>query len=154
MAAQSAFQTPLTVKEVVESVHRKHYLLPAIQREFVWEPEQILKLFDSLLREYPIGSFLFWEVAKEKIHDFQFYEFVPSYSEKDKTHNPKANVTGAQGVTCILDGQQRLTGLFIGLKGTYAYKVPWKHWDSPDAFPERRLYLNLFVPGGRSGYVL
>jgi transposase len=39
--------------------------LPAIQREFVWRPDQIIQLFDSLLRRYPVGSFLFWEVQPE-----------------------------------------------------------------------------------------
>jgi len=138
----------LTIKEVIENIHRKHYLLPSIQREFVWtrdEGEQILKLFDSLMREYPIGSFLFWNVEKEKIKDFQFYEFVRNYNEKDSTHNPKANVTGEEALTCILDGQQRLTALFIGLKGTFAYKIRWKRWDNPDAFPARKLFLNLLA---------
>jgi len=44
--AKSAFQTPVTIKEVMENIHRKKYLLPAIQREFVWSPEQIVRLFD------------------------------------------------------------------------------------------------------------
>ena len=118
---KSAFQTPLTIREAVESIHRKRYLLPAIQREFVWDNEQIVKLFDSLMQEYPIGSFLFWGLEKNKIRDFQFYEFVRSYHERDNTHNPKANVRGDKRMTAILDGQQRLTALYIGLKGTYAY---------------------------------
>ena len=141
--AKSAFQTPLTIQEAISSIHRKKYLLPAIQREFVWDPERVLKLFDSLMREYPIGSFLLWRVEKNKIKDFQFYEFVRNYHERDRTHNPKANVTGEESITAILDGQQRLTALYIGLKGTYAYKIPWKRWDSDDAFPTRKLYLNL-----------
>jgi uncharacterized protein with ParB-like and HNH nuclease domain len=58
--AKSAFQTPITIKEATENIHRKRFLLPAIQREFVWKPEQIIRLFDSLMREYSIGSFLFW----------------------------------------------------------------------------------------------
>jgi uncharacterized protein with ParB-like and HNH nuclease domain len=142
-AARSAFQTPLTIEECVENVHRNHYLLPAIQREFVWDPEQIVRLFDSVLREYPIGSFLFWNVSKEKIGEFQFYEFVRDYNERTNTHNPKASVTGDEGITCILDGQQRLTALYLGMKGSYASKIPWKRWDNPDAFPPRKLYLNL-----------
>jgi uncharacterized protein with ParB-like and HNH nuclease domain len=141
--AKSAFQTPLTIKEAIESIHRKKFLLPAIQRELVWEPEQIIKLFDSLMRDYPIGSFLFWNINKDRIKDFQFYEFIRNYHERDSRHNPKANVTGEESITAVLDGQQRLTALYIGLKGTYAYKIPWKRWNSHDAFPIRKLYLNL-----------
>jgi len=141
-----AFQTPITVTEAVEEIHRKKYLLPAIQREVVWEAEQIEKLFDSLMRDYPIGSFLYWYVTKDKTGNYQFYEFVRDYHEKKSRHNPKANVSGQDDIIGILDGQQRLTSLYIGLRGTYAYKEPRKRWDNPDAFPKRRLYLNLLSP--------
>jgi len=94
--AKSAFQTPLTIKEAIENIHRKKFLLPAIQRELVWEPEQIIKLFDSLMRDYPIGSCLFWNINKDRIKDFQFYEFIRNYHERDSRHNPKANVTGEE----------------------------------------------------------
>jgi uncharacterized protein with ParB-like and HNH nuclease domain len=138
------FQTPITIKEIISGVHKKDYLLPAIQREFVWEPEQIIRLFDSLMRGYPIGSFLFWQVEKNKIKDFQFYEFIRSYHERDNTHNPPASISGNENfVTAILDGQQRLTALYIGLKGDYSYKVPRRRWENDDAFPKRKLYLNL-----------
>ena len=46
----------------------------------------------------------------------------------------------------VLDGQQRLTSLYIGLKGTYAYKMPFKQWKNESAFPERKLYLNIVEP--------
>ena len=45
----------------------------------------------------------------------------------------------------MLDGQQRLTALNIGLRGSYAYKLPRRWWNSPDAFPRRRLYLNILA---------
>jgi uncharacterized protein with ParB-like and HNH nuclease domain len=140
---QSAFQTPITIFDAVNDVHSKKYLLPAIQREFVWKPEQIIKLFDSLLRGYPIGSFLFWNLEKEKIKDFQFYEFIRNYHERDNKHNPKAHVAIDDNLLVILDGQQRLTALYIALRGTYAVKMPWKQWKNDDAFPIRKLYLNL-----------
>src|SRR2546421_5677884 len=132
---KSAFQTPIIIREVVEEIHRKRYLLPSIQRELVWEPDKITTLFDSLMREYPIGSFLFWHVDKSRTKVFQFYEFIREFNEKDRTHNPKANITGEEDITAILDGQQRFTSLYLGMKGTYAYKIPKKHWDSPEAFP-------------------
>ena len=141
-----SFQTPITIKESVDNIHAKRYLLPAIQREVVWEVDQITRLFDSLMRDYPIGSFLFWHVEKKNTSRYQFYEFVREYHEKDSPHNPKANVSGEDDITGILDGQQRLTSLYIGLRGSYAYKEPRKHWNNPQAFPKRRLYLNLLSP--------
>lgn len=122
--SKSAFQTPITIKEVIENIHHKKYLLPAIQREFVWDQDQIIRLFDSLMRDYTIGSFLFWNVNKNKVNDFQFYEFIRNYHERDNTHNPKANVTGENSVLSILDGQQRLTAFYLAMKGTYAEKTP------------------------------
>ncbi|MDD2390157.1 MAG: DUF262 domain-containing protein [Desulfobacterales bacterium] len=138
-----SYQTALTIAEVVHDIHKKKYLLPAIQREFVWDTDQIEKLFDSLMRDYPINSFLFWTVSKEKVFEYEFYEFLREYHEKNNTHNPKANVTGEEEVIAVLDGQQRLTSLYLALKGSYAYKLPRKRWDNDQAFPKRKLYLNL-----------
>jgi len=141
-----SYQTALTISNVIKDVHAKKYLLPAIQREFVWNPSQIERLFDSLMRDYPISSFLFWKVSKDKVKDYQFYEFLRSYHEKNNRHNPKANVKGEEEIIAVLDGQQRLTSIYIGLKGIYAYKLPKKRWDNELAYPKRRLYLNLLSP--------
>src|SRR5687767_1387868 len=104
-----AFQTPITIKEAVDNIHNRKYFLPAIQREFVWKPDRIEKLFDSILQGFPINSFLFWEVKFEKRYDYQFYEFIKDYIEEIGEHNDKANVDSVNGnFTAILDGQQRL----------------------------------------------
>lgn len=142
------FVEPITIRDVVENVYRKKYLLPAIQREFVWSTYQITRLFDSVMSDYPISSFLFWEVEKSNVGNYQFYEFVRDFHERDNRHNPKANLKGEGDIIAILDGQQRLTSLYIGLKGTYAYKMPHKRWDNDSAFPKRKLYLNLISPSG------
>jgi uncharacterized protein with ParB-like and HNH nuclease domain len=141
-----AFQTPITIKEAIDNLRVNKYLLPVIQREVVWDTYQIERLFDSLMRNYPIGSFLFWFVEKKKVGNYQFYEFLRSYHERDKCHNPKASVSGQDDIIGILDGQQRLTSLYLGLLGSYAYKEPRKRWDNPQAFPSRQLYLNLLSP--------
>lgn len=138
-----AFETPITIKEAINEIFSNCWLLPAIQREFVWEPEQIECLFDSLMRDYPIGSFLLWNVKRERSRDYQFYELIREYHERDKKYYPKTNVSGHEDITAILDGQQRLSALYIGLKGKYSYKMPRKRWNSDSAFPERQLYLNL-----------
>jgi len=140
-----AYQTALTIANVIKDIDAKKYLLPSIQREFVWGTDQIEKLFDSLMRDYPINAFLFWKVPKEKVSEFKFYEFLRDYHQKDGRHNPKANTNGSDDVIAILDGQQRMTSLYIALKGTYAYKMSYKRWDNPAAYPKRKLYLNLLA---------
>src|SRR5690349_17630061 len=68
------FQPPITIARTLAQVHCRQYVLPAIQRELHWSPRQICLLFDSLLRRYPIGSFLLWEVDAEQAQEFRFYE--------------------------------------------------------------------------------
>ena len=147
---KSGFQPALTVKTCMSNIVNKDFLLPAIQREFVWDHEQIVTLFDSLMRGYPINSFLFWQVDSDKIRDFQFYDFIRDYTEYKATHSNKATILQGSAINCILDGQQRLTALYIGLLGSYSYKIPWKRWDNPEAFPKRRLYLNVLSPSNES----
>lgn len=137
-----AFQTPITVLQAIKNINNQKYLLPAIQREFVWKEEQIERIFDSIMRGYPIGSFLFWKVSKESIRQYQFYGFIKNYHQQ-KSHNQKIDLIGDEEIISILDGQQRLTSLYIGLMGSYASKKPYMRWDSPNAFPKKYLYLNL-----------
>ena len=47
-----------TIGAVIDDVNRS-YLLPAIQRPFVWSSTQVVALFDSLLKGYPISIFMF-----------------------------------------------------------------------------------------------
>ena len=140
-----AFQTPITIAKALRSVERREYVLPAIQREFVWWPEQIERLFDSLMRGYPIGSFLFWIVRREGIEQYKFYDFMLDYHERDNPHCASAGAVIRDEITAVLDGQQRLTALNIGLRGSYAYKLPRLWWNNPHAFPTRHLNLNILA---------
>ena len=138
-----AYETPLTIAEVMRDISNNKYVLPSIQREYVWDTEQIETLFDSLMQDYPIGAFLFWEIEKSRLQDYDFYEFLRNYHEKNNTHNKKVDLKGSDGVTAVLDGQQRLTSIYIGLKGSYAYRLKYKQKKSESAYPVRYLYLNL-----------
>ena len=69
-----AYETPLTIAEVMQNISANKYVLPSIQREYVWSTNQIETLFDSLMRDYPIGTFLFWEIDKEYVKKFDFYD--------------------------------------------------------------------------------
>ncbi len=138
-----AYETPITIAEVMKNISADKYVLPSIQREYVWDTDQIETLFDSLMRDYPIGTFLFWEINKEHVNDYDFYGFIRNYHEKKFVHNKKINLKGSDGVTAVLDGQQRLTSIYLGLKGTYAYKLKYLARNNENAYPVRKLHLNL-----------
>ncbi len=103
------FQMPITIADVLGRIQTHDYVLPAIQREFVWSQDQIKRLFDSLLRGYPIGSFLFWSVdfwSVDATHagDFKFYGFIKDYHQLTAPHCPILDLPAGKPVTAILDG--------------------------------------------------
>lgn len=136
-----------TIKNVVMGISENKYLLPAIQRELVWDYEQIEKLFDSVLSGYPFGSMLFWKYKKDQSNkDYKFYEFIKTYDEynKQSNHNQEHEIGGKEEITGVLDGQQRLTALFLGLKGSLNLHKPRTKWDNANNFEKKHLYINLF----------
>lgn len=147
------YQTPLTVKETLDRIARGRLVLPAIQREFVWvsDLDRMTRLFDSLLRRYPIGTFLFWDVPADQSKEWDFYEVMRVWHERDQRHNPRVHLAGPRDLTAILDGQQRLTTLNIGLYGSIAQRAKWKRANSLDAYPTKYLYVDLlYEPDGES----
>ncbi|MGD9605898.1 MAG: DUF262 domain-containing protein [Leucobacter sp.] len=137
------FESAKHVEQVLREIHAREYLLPAIQREFVWDTDDIVKLFDSLLRGYPVGSFLFWKVDPETAKDYVFYNFLTNFHERDEPYAVRATVPAGAGTTAVLDGQQRLTALNIGLYGSHATRRRYGRSSNIQAYPKKRLYLNL-----------
>ncbi len=115
----------MKIAELIFKKVNRDYLLPSIQREFVWlkNPleKKIEKLFDSIMQKYPFGSILVWEVDKpvelEKIQ-WEVYNFVQDYDE-DAPHNKTASINGFTKLFLVIDGQQRLSALNVGLKGSH-----------------------------------
>ena len=144
----SGFKQPITIKEAIDNIYNRYYLIPAIQRKFTWSSEQIETLFDSIMRGYPISSFMFWKICEPNLKsDYKFYQFLTNYREFFADDNLDIDTTGVPDFEAVVDGQQRLTSLYIGLRGTYAYKMPRK-WlkDNEDSITTRRLYLCLSEP--------
>jgi uncharacterized protein with ParB-like and HNH nuclease domain len=54
-----------TIIGAVKDIEVGRYRLPSIQLSFVWEAEQVYKLMDSIMRDYPIGAFLLWRPGTE-----------------------------------------------------------------------------------------
>ena len=129
-----------TIGCVLDQINRA-YFLPAIQRPFVWQPDQIVALFDSLLKGYPISSFLFWEIRPERRSDWEIYKFIENFRYGD-THNEIVEPDG-RDVVLVLDGQQRLTSLMIGLRGTFTVRAKYARRNNPDAWSKQRLYIDL-----------
>jgi len=129
-----------TIGRALDQINRS-YFLPAIQRPYVWQPDQIIALFDSLLKGYPISSFLFWEIRPERRSDWEIYRFIENFRFGD-THNEVAEPDGRE-IVLVLDGQQRLTSLVIGLRGTFTTRSKYKRRNNPDAWSRQRLYIDL-----------
>lgn len=144
------YEKAITIEKAIQQIVERRYLLPAIQRKFTWSSSQICVLFDSIMRGYPINTFMFWEVHDAEVKkSFRFYQFLERYCERFEENNPDFDTKGHRDFFAVIDGQQRLTSLYIGLKGSYAYKLPRKWWPrtkDDSILPPRNLYLNLAAP--------
>lgn len=132
-----------TIARVIAEIDQKKIFLPALQRKFVWGKHQIELLFDSLMRNYPFGTFLYWRLPKQKAQDYVFYEFLTEYDERTPYNRRKTGAYSHEEITGVLDGQQRLSSMYIGLMGTHTEKTPYKRRTNAAAYEKTCLYLNL-----------
>lgn len=148
------------IRTIVDKLNES-FFVPDIQRSYVWlqnpKEKRIENLFDSLMRGYPIGSFLFWNLKRSDIEtdnsdketeegklNFQLYKFIENYDVR-KSHNEKINISQvkSEDLHIVLDGQQRLTSLYIGLRGSRTLKRPYSRKNDANQYEEKFLYLNL-----------
>lgn len=87
--------------------------LPHIQRQFVWDEDQIERLFDSIMRQYPLSSMLIWRTRD----DIKHRKFVHNHHDKGSLKD-YYQVGNKKTKRLVLDGQQRLQSLYLGLKGS------------------------------------
>lgn len=79
--------------------------IPQFQREFVWDINKSANLIDSIIKGYPIGTFIFWR-TNDRLRDIRN---IGNFELKKAPEGEYVNF--------VLDGQQRLTSLFASLKG-------------------------------------
>lgn len=106
---QSIRIQPETLTNVVVAVRKGQYRIPQFQREFVWEKPKVFELFDSIYKEYPIGSFFLWKADRSHNRLFRHSIELGIPPVKDD-----------EDVSFILDGQQRITSLYVTLMGLTA----------------------------------
>jgi uncharacterized protein with ParB-like and HNH nuclease domain len=103
----------MTIYNILNQIDQREIVLPAIQRDFVWDEKKIYKLLDSIMRGYPIGLVMMWETFE----DIQFRHFVQENIPENLPvfhENP-----GGRKIRLVLDGQQRLQSLYLSLFGKY-----------------------------------
>jgi hypothetical protein len=135
-SVMSRFEEPLTIAQAVRAIAADELLLPGIQRSFVWKPQQITTLFDSVMRAYPIGSVLAWQTRPVDHPQLRFRRLVTDHAgavDPPKAARPRSTAW----VHAVLDGQQRLTAFNIALRGSYAVGSKAER---------KRLYLDLEAP--------
>jgi uncharacterized protein with ParB-like and HNH nuclease domain len=109
----------LSIRTLLEKIESNDILIPNMQREFVWKSSQMLALLDSLRRDIPIQSFIFWRTKENLLCK--------------NIKNEKIDTFGNEKVY-ILDGQQRIKSIYSLFSGAGAFitnsldiKVGGKH---------------------------
>lgn len=114
----------ITIQKAMMKIKDGKYVMPAFQRQYVWSMEQIEKLWDSILLDYPIATFLYWHVDSNNVSDDTYFcNFMSeitfdSRKQSDSKNYELSSIDTAITDTAILDGQQRLTSLYLSLFGT------------------------------------
>ena len=109
---------PKTLFRLIEDINQGALFLPHIQRPFVWDEDQMLKLFDSLMRNYPIQTLLFWR-TKDEIKARRFMDQIEWDADLSDFYDTNVSKKGNEK-TFVLDGQQRLQTLYAIFYGAIA----------------------------------
>lgn len=113
----------ITIYEALENIQSGKYIMPAFQRQYVWNMGQIEKLWDSILLDYPIATFLFWHVDDNNVRwdtyicNFLYNVTFNSRRQPDDINYELSSINLNKSDTAVLDGQQRLTSLLLSLYG-------------------------------------
>lgn len=95
----------ISINDIINKIESGEYLIPRFQREFVWSKEQCASLIDSVLQGYPIGAFIIWK-TNERLKNLK------KIGNMDLPDPPDSGF-----VYYVLDGQQRITSLYVSIKG-------------------------------------
>lgn len=106
MEIQKIKVNELKLSDIVNEFSLGKIRIPRFQRNYVWDRPRVVKLLNSIYKEFPIGTFFFWEAPATYIH---LYRNIPDLNIPEPDPNRPFNF--------ILDGQQRITSLYVAIKG-------------------------------------
>jgi len=136
------------IYNVIKRIHQNNIILPSIQRDFIWTKQQVVALYDSIMLGYPISTFLFWNIEEfDFSQNTYFYQFLKevSFNFQGKAGQITSSIIDSnildKKTIAVLDGQQRLTSLYITLLGQAKTKAKYKKATSSLTLLE--LYLDL-----------
>lgn len=112
----------MKINQILDKIDAFQLFVPAFQREFVWKRDDAKKLINSILKDYPTGTMLTWETND------------PPELKGDYTYNHNQGT-----VKLILDGQQRITTLYLLIKG----EIPPYYTEHEIIYDVRGLYVNI-----------
>jgi uncharacterized protein with ParB-like and HNH nuclease domain len=112
----------MKIRQIIDKIDENQLFVPAFQREYVWKRNDAKNLISSLIKDYPTGTMLTWETNKP-----------PELKGKYKYDENKG------AVKIILDGQQRITTLYMLMKGL----IPPYYTEKEIENDIRNLYVNV-----------
>ncbi|MBN2519539.1 MAG: DUF262 domain-containing protein, partial [Bacteroidales bacterium] len=98
--------TNWTLNKMMTELEKGHIKIPRFQRDYIWERSKVIKLFNSIYLQYPIGSIFLWSAPpkyKNFIRKTEYLSINPS-TDKEKCE-------------FIIDGQQRIVSIYATLRG-------------------------------------
>jgi hypothetical protein len=124
----------IEASELVESMFsgQKRIQLPSFQRDAVWDEERVQLLWDSILKNFPIGSFLFSRIGEDSIEKIGVKK---TQIFRDEAARKVRQETGKTEFI-VIDGQQRAIAIALGLR-------KWREGDSA------RLWIDLGTPSDK-----
>jgi uncharacterized protein with ParB-like and HNH nuclease domain len=141
----------ITIKDAMDSINKDYYV-PIFQRQLQWSLNDITKLFDSIMKDYYIGSLLFWSIEPEKSDGLICYKFIENYisgevypddlngqhrSDLLTIEDPKRDKT------LVIDGQQRLNSLYLGLCSNVLVNQKGSPRKDAETWDKKSLYIDL-----------
>ena len=142
-----------TIGAALSKVHPQNptWFIPVMQRPYVWKTPDILALFNSIYSGYPIGTSLVWPTTYHNPNnDGARRVYVVHAHQAEELPPVQANVQDGTDITLVLDGQQRLTSLAVGVFGTWTSNKngPMQLFFDPTAMDNNARLAFLFVPQG------
>ncbi len=111
----------------------RHCFCLTYKRPYVWEEADIYLLFDSICRDYPINTVLFWYLKKETLQSNSFIKRFKFLSERNIENQIDTSPIRRDSYFLAIDGQQRITSFYLTLQGTYKIKIK-RNWENADLY--------------------